>query len=417
MIIGYLFYNSPALRSCSLTCYSWYIAAVPHLHSTLDMVNVTPFRGKRHWPNCIRYKHMLGLLPLVKTVLITGNVTFSPKWFNCCTLRQFLTLTNVQSLEIRHLDIPSFMPRIRRYFRPFLPTLQSLHLFSPIGSDRQIIFFVGLFQHLENLSLKGPRPQGREPEDLTLIPPFTPPLRGELIGFDCKKAGLFQDMVHLFGGIGFYAMDLFDVNETRLLLRACAKTLSSLRLYPNDPLGERLHLKPVQVRANDLIARSALLDFDLSLNKSLSQLEVPVGSVDSALRRGSLDTASRFLKYTLSTIQSPGFSQVRLVYRLSDFHAGQTRQHSRWLARPGCYTPDPPRGGTSWYRRRFGVFREAQRVRDFQLVLIVYVPKNCSEDVVGMLKEDVAAENARGGFDDCFPAPLAIFIPTGVYDR
>ena len=249
-IFRYLYYDSPALRSCSLTCYSWYIAAVPHLHSTFYMIKYL-FTGKHDWPSCIRYKHMLGLLPLVKTVIIGtlcsfSDTSFSPKWFNCCTLRQFMTLTNVQTLQIQNLDIPSFMPRIRRYFRPFLPTLQALQLNSPIGSNRQIIFFVGLFQQLQTLSLNYPQLQEREPDDLTLTPPFAPPLRGKLIVLNWTKEGFFQDMVRLFGGIGFHDMELFDVDGTRFLLRACAKTLSSLRLHPNDPLGEQFYLKHVQ---------------------------------------------------------------------------------------------------------------------------------------------------------------------------
>ena len=72
MIFNYLFYNSRALRSCSLTCYSWYIAAVPHLHSTLYMIK-SLFPRKRDWPNPIWYKHMLGLLPLVKPSTSRGG--------------------------------------------------------------------------------------------------------------------------------------------------------------------------------------------------------------------------------------------------------------------------------------------------------------------------------------------------------
>ena len=83
----------------------------------------------------------------------------------------------------------------------------------------------------------------------------------------------------------------------------------------------------------------------------------------------------------------------------------------------GAMRPTRRGGGTSWYRRRFKVFREAHGVRDLQLVLIVYVLENCSEDVVGILKEDAAAEKASWGFDDFSPVPLVTFIPTGLYGR
>jgi hypothetical protein len=41
MIIAQLIYDLPTLLSCSLTCCSWYLAAVPHLHTTLS-VGVVP---------------------------------------------------------------------------------------------------------------------------------------------------------------------------------------------------------------------------------------------------------------------------------------------------------------------------------------------------------------------------------------
>ena len=244
MVIAYLIYNSPALRSCSLTCYSWYIAAVPHLHPILFVtLDIMTSRDRRIlWPNPFLHMHRLGLLPLVKTIRIHSFFTrFSPKQFNCCILRQFLTLTNVQRLEVDDLDIPSFIPTVRRYFGPFLPTLQSLCLKKPKGTNQHIIFFVGLFQHLENLSLDRLICYGSEREKApTLIPPFTPPLRGWLIVKNCKKAGFFQDMVRLFGEIRFSAVNLFGVDETRFLLRACAKTLRTLQLHPTDCLGEQL---------------------------------------------------------------------------------------------------------------------------------------------------------------------------------
>jgi hypothetical protein len=169
-----------------------------------------------------------------------------------------------------------------------------------------------------------PNSRERGPEDLTLTPPFTPPLRGRTnrLGFD--KDGPLSGHGSPVWGDQIQCYEPFEVNETRFLLRACAKTLRVLRLHPNDPLGEQFYLKHVQFQANDLVAESALLDFDLSWNKSLCKLEVPVVSVDSALRHGSLDTASRLLKYALSTIQSPVFSQVQLTYQRFGFRAGQT---------------------------------------------------------------------------------------------
>ena len=165
--------------------------------------------------------------------------------FNSSTLDQFSALTNVRELKVEYLDIPSFIPHIQRYFKYFLPTLTSLGLWGPRGSDRQIVFFIGLFQHLRDLTLinsgvkLGEKPQ----DDLTLIPPFIPPLQGDLLMIRFTRVGLLKDMIDLFGGVRFYCMRFFDVDGMRLLLDAGAETLETLVVYPTDPRGERLFLR------------------------------------------------------------------------------------------------------------------------------------------------------------------------------
>lgn len=252
MIIAYLIHDLRSLRTCTLTCHSWYIAAVPRLHHTLVAPTDSRVRGRKSaWPKPLRHNHRLGLLPLVKTFWVcgsrSGQVEFSSKMLNRCNLRQFSTLTNVQQLKIDYLDIPSFMPRIRRYFGHFSPTVQYLALRAPKGSCRQIIYFIGLFPHLENLKLVDVRskPQEEPTEDLTLIPPFVPPLRGRLMMVHFTRVGFLKDMIVLFGGIRFCYMNLFDVDGMRLLLDACAKTLKTVALYPTDPRGEQPSLKRV----------------------------------------------------------------------------------------------------------------------------------------------------------------------------
>ena len=181
MIIDYLRYDICSLRACTQTCYSWYIAAVPHLHHTLTVRLGWCNESKFRWPNSIRYRHMLGLLPLVKEFRVhAGYLGFSPKFFKYCTLRQFSALSNVQKLEIERLDIPSFIPRVQRYFGHFLPTVRSLVLREPSGTHRQIIYFIGLFQNLQDLGILYGPDHFVEESDPTLIPAFIPPLRGWL---------------------------------------------------------------------------------------------------------------------------------------------------------------------------------------------------------------------------------------------
>ena len=243
IIIAYLFYDMCSLRACTMTCYSWYTVAVPHLHRTLTIETCSRVRNSR-WSNPLRRMHNLGLLPLVKCLWVHGcnddNVGLSPILFNHRTLRQFSALTNVRDPEVEYLDIPNFIPQIQRYFKHFLPTLRSLGLTEPRGSDRQIVYFVGLFQHLQDLKLIYSMANLREqsPADLTLVPRFVPPLLGGL-QMRFTTVGLLKDMIDLFGGIRFRCMRLFHVDGMRLLLDAGAETLKSLVLYPNDPRGEK----------------------------------------------------------------------------------------------------------------------------------------------------------------------------------
>jgi hypothetical protein len=161
--------------------------------------------GKHEWPKPLRNASALGLLSFVKKFSVHGNPShkcFSPEQFNRRPCVNFQTDQRPE-LEIDNLDIPSFIPKIRRYFGHFLPTVRSLALGSPKGSRRQIIFFIGLFQHLQDLTLRDCKldPRGREPaDDLSLIPPFTPPLRGRLVVSVLKMGGLLKDMFACLGG-------------------------------------------------------------------------------------------------------------------------------------------------------------------------------------------------------------------------
>ena len=260
IIIAQLIYDIQSLRACSRTCYSWYIAAVPHLHCTF----ITPVHYNRHedlkfgWSRSLPNMHKLGLLPLVKKFQICRTAIddfqgFSPERFNRRTLRHFTALTNVQDLKIDYLDIASFMPKIQPYFGHFLPSVRSLALRAPKGSRRQIIYFIGLFEHLDDLKLIYNRrnPQDEPIDNSTLVPSFAPPLRGQLKLADFTMVGLLKDMIDLFGGIRFRHMDLCDVNGVGLLLGACAETLETLRLYPTDPRGKEPSLNSVGVSADN----------------------------------------------------------------------------------------------------------------------------------------------------------------------
>ena len=199
MIIAYLIDDKRSLCACFMTCRSWYIAAVPHLHRTLTVNNWSTFR-KYRWPYYIRHMYMLGLLPFVKEFRFYGGA-FSPKLLSHSILRKISALTNVHDLEIQNLEIPKFMPKIQRYVRNFLPTVRSLILRGPQGSYRQVIYFIGLFEYLQDLELSyySSDPLGGPVDDPTLIPALVAPLQGRLRMERIHGARLLKDMVDVFG--------------------------------------------------------------------------------------------------------------------------------------------------------------------------------------------------------------------------
>ena len=243
MIIVHLIYDIRSLLACSLTCSSWYIAAVAHLHHTLT-IHTHPYPWvprEKMWPRLLVHLHKLGLLPLVKKLRARCESYYGvregcfPETFHRDTLHQLSSLANLQELVIDYLNISEFIPSLQQHSGHFLPTLRSLVLQEPKCSRRQIIYFLGLFQHLEDLTLLfAPVPpsdfQGESTDEPTLTPFFTPPLRGRLTMRD-SGVELVKDMISLFGGLRFRYMDIIEVDGAWLLLDACAGTLETLRLY------------------------------------------------------------------------------------------------------------------------------------------------------------------------------------------
>jgi hypothetical protein len=168
------------LKALSLTCRSWYIAVVPHLHHTLSL------RDNRHGTTRDKLKplsqlYQLGLMPLVKELRMDQwhEQWFVPEEISRRDLRYFSAFTNVQTLSFQCLDISRFIPGIERYFGHFLPTLRSITLISPFCTCRQLSFFRSFFPNLDNFKVYGPihEPNKTIP-DSELVPFSTPRLRG-----------------------------------------------------------------------------------------------------------------------------------------------------------------------------------------------------------------------------------------------
>jgi len=420
MVTVHLINDTRGLLACSLTCYSWYIAAVPYLHRTLTISDWYSYpEAKLLSPKILRSTHRLGLLPLVKTFRIRrgdpGHFSgFSPERFSYFSLRHFRALTNVQELGIDHLDIPSFMPSAQMYFGHFFPTLRYLAMGEPKGSYRQILYFVGLFQHLEDLKILYDKatPQEKPEDDVTPIPPFVPPLRGRLT-LCSTEGGLLKDMVDLFGGIRFRHLDIFNVRETQPLLNACAETLETLRLYPTDPYGKKRSLDNTRVLVDGFIA---CVLRNLSCCKVLRTLEIRTRYLDRALRTCTPLAAASFLTHALLTIKSPFFFEVIVIYRDFDFGGvGLSWSGSAirsWFRSSIRLMPgDEATMEASQHTLRFATLQNMHKARSFQLVLCVDVWEGVGDYAVRSLEEAVAAERAKGGFSWVSPEPLVIYKP------
>ena len=380
MILIYFADDIRSLQACSLTSRSWNVAALPRLHHTLS---IQSFHADEEyeWPKPLRMASKFGLLPLYTKLSIAGRYRhgdmFTAKEFNRQTKRDFSSLTNVRELSIRGLDIPTFLPRIQSYFGQ-LSALTSLTLTSGYGSGRQVVFFIGLFPRLEDVELRyqSAGPQRNTEDGLTLVPSFVPPLRGRLKVLH-PKDGIGEAMFDMFGELRFHHMD-FQGGRIQHLLYACPNALETLKLDVADICGEWPPPRDIQPRA-DYFADKSYRGLDLSRNKSLRKLEFTAESLFWALRYRVLVTIASSLEALLSTVKSPTFSDVVVVYHQGDFYDDEF-QHGIW--------------GSGRWRGHFEVFRAMYRARDYRLVLSM---RWVDGRTVRLLEWVVARERAKGG--------------------
>jgi len=240
MIITHLTYNLCTLKACSLTCRSWYTAAVPCLHHTLTLRKDTHSAARSKLKPLPRL-HKLGLMPLVKEIRVDQSwgrcVWFVPREFTRCNLRYFSALANVRTLEVENMEIYRFMPGIERYFKHLSPTLRSITLHNPHCTPRQLSHFLSFFSNLDNIRISEPiahTPNTTTP-DTELTPLSAPKLRGLLQLYRFSWAETWTQLTASCGGLRFRRMDLCKVqNCAPLLLEACTGTLEALRVSERE---------------------------------------------------------------------------------------------------------------------------------------------------------------------------------------
>ena len=242
MIIAHLINDLRALKACSLTCLSWYIIAVPHIHHTITL------RDKSFFVTQTRLKPLsklqgLGIIPLVREVRVVCSYEcrwFKPQAFSRQDLCYFSAFANVQKLTLDKVDISSFMPEIGPYFGQFSTTLRSIALIGPCCTPRELSYFLSLFSNLDDIEIHGLSSSTfpsyvQSPPDTELVPISAPELRGRLVvGWFCEVE-TWKALITWCGGLRFHSMTLHGVGDCApLLLEACSETLETLRFSADN---------------------------------------------------------------------------------------------------------------------------------------------------------------------------------------
>jgi len=154
MVVGYLVHDEHSLRACARTCRSLRFAATQHLHETLRASIYPTCDKKRKWPKPLWRAYKLGYLPFLTRVVISGALehVFFVHQFSWLDRRNFARLENVQVLSIDNLDLAGFIPKFKTYFGHF-HSLRYLALTGARGSGDQLVFFIGSFPQLEDLTI------------------------------------------------------------------------------------------------------------------------------------------------------------------------------------------------------------------------------------------------------------------------
>jgi len=123
-----------------------------------------------------------------------------------------------------------------------------------------------------------------------------------------------------------------------------------------------------------------------------------------------MDTALELFKYALSTLNPSTSCKVALLYQEPCFRGIDTERCSVWphlrkLSR------DERTEEAAMHHRRFEFLRELRKVRDFQVVLCAIVWGPVVDYAVQELKEAVAVERARNGFDEFHSGLSVTHIP------
>jgi len=237
MIIAHLVHHRRTLKAYSLTCHSWYTAAVPHLHHTVTLTGGRPEIGRSRLEPLPRL-HELGLISFVREIRVKQDPG-SSSWFvpQAFDLRYFSALANIHTLSLENMQIHRFIPDTEHYFGNFSPTLVSITLYDPYCSPQQLSHFLSFFPNLDDIGIRISHTHTLDTTvpDMELVPFSKPKLRGRLALYNFPWVETWTHMIASCGGLRFHHVDLRkSASYAPLLLEACADTLVTLRFDPTD---------------------------------------------------------------------------------------------------------------------------------------------------------------------------------------
>ena len=238
-IVSYI-YDPEDLRSCNIAC-SWLReAARLHIYYSIEFFH-TFYRDQRHWTESLQRRSDLDLLRFAKRFSSQsqtgfGGTAVTPK--HITSLNHFSQLKNLRELRIDGLTVTDFVPNINKYFGHFAPNLRSLTLRAPVGTCRELLYFIKVFENIQDIKLCSPTLIGEHPASLKLdLNPVPSPPRGWLTLQSDVGEKLVGEMIALYGGLHFrhVSFSMVPARVSRTLLEACGKTLETLEL---DETGE-----------------------------------------------------------------------------------------------------------------------------------------------------------------------------------
>jgi len=241
MIIAHL--PRGTLKACSLTCRSWYIAAVPYLHHTFTFTTGRSGAARRQLEPLSKL-HELGLMSLVKEIRVKqgagSSSWFVPEAITYLDLRYFSAFTNVHTLALENMEIYRFIPDVGRYFEHFSPTLRSIALYNPDCTPRQLSHFLSFFPNLDDIDVDQTSSRMDDTSHSDLVSFSAPKLGGRLTLRQFRWVETWTHLITSSTSLRFRHMDLCEVgNCAPVLLRACAETLETLRFNVRDSsIGE-----------------------------------------------------------------------------------------------------------------------------------------------------------------------------------